>query len=81
MKVTATEKGFRVLSHLPYSEESDEEIRLVQESSAVGNYDDSMDRPGSSFLWIGKDHHLNREEVAELIEHMRQWLDTGQLPM
>ncbi|AQH05550.1 hypothetical protein A9R05_41725 (plasmid) [Burkholderia sp. KK1] len=24
-------------------------------SSAIGNYDDSLDRPGSSFLWIGVD--------------------------
>jgi len=25
-------------------------------SSAIGNYKDSFDRPGSSYLWVGLDH-------------------------
>lgn len=25
----------------------------IQQSSAIGDYQDSLDRPGSSFLWIG----------------------------
>jgi len=56
-----------------------EKMRLISESSAIGNYDNSIDNPGSSYLWIGQDHHLNREEVAELIEYMRHWLEHGKL--
>ena len=54
-------------------------MRLFQESSAKGDYEDSLDRPGSSFLWIGRNHHLNREEVAEFVKHLQRWLDTGSL--
>lgn len=43
--------------------------RLIQESSAVGDY-----------LWVG-DHHLNREEVTELITRMQHWLKTGRLKL
>ena len=52
---------------------------LALESSAVGDYDDSVDRPGSSFLWFGDHHHLNREEVSELVGFLQHWLDTGRL--
>jgi len=52
---------------------------LIQESSAIGDYEDAFDKPGSSFLWVGRYHHLNRMEVAELIERMQHWLDTGRL--
>lgn len=55
------------------------ETRLVGRSSAIGDYDDSCDNPGTSFLWIGKDHHLNREEVSELVEYLVNWLNTGKL--
>lgn len=59
-------------------EEKDE--RLIQESSAVGDYDDSLDNPGSSYLWVGRDHHLDRDQVRELIGHMNAWLTNGRLP-
>jgi len=29
-----------------------------------------MSIPGSSFLWVGEYHHLNRKEVQELVERM-----------
>lgn len=51
---------------------------IVCESSAVGDYEDSLAKPGSSFLHIGKSH-LNREEVAELVEYLDRWLKTGRL--
>ena len=34
---------------------------------------------GSSFLWVGEHHLLNRAEVYKLIEHMQRWLVTGSL--
>lgn len=47
--------------------------RVVAQSSAIGDYEDSFDRPGSSFLWVGDDHHLNREEIAELVDALEKW--------
>jgi len=76
MKVTKNRRGFDIIERDNYAEEG--KSRLVQESSAVGDYDDSFDNPGSSFLWVG-DHHLNREEVTDLISFLQQWADTGHL--
>lgn len=75
---TVTHRGFIVVMHEKYPNNG-EQTRLIQESSVIGDYDDSFDRPGSSYLWVGQDHHLNRGEVAELISQMRHWLDTGRL--
>lgn len=79
MKAECTGRGFVVVTHEKYQNTPGEMTRLIQESSAVGDYDNSMDNPGSSFLWVGEDHHLDREEVAELIERMQYWLVTGRL--
>jgi hypothetical protein len=73
-----TERGFQRITHREYPH-GEEEPRIVQQSSAIGCYHDSFDKPGSSFLWIGKSHRLNREEVAELVERMKHWLATGRL--
>lgn len=54
--------------------------RLIQESSAVGEYYDSFDNPGSSFLWVGI-HHLSREDIKELIDRLQYWLDNKQLEL
>ena len=76
MRVKTTERGFPTIVHPKYA--SDEgETRLVQQSSAIGDYADSFDKPGSSYLWLGDDHHLNREEVRELIRHLSKWCATG----
>ena len=77
MEKLNTQRGFVLVRHPAYP--NGEPSRLVQESSAVGEYHDAMDKPGSSFLWIGKEHHLNREEVAELIHHLTWWLKSGRL--
>lgn len=77
MKVEQSDRGFRYVYYPSYTEGNP--IRLVQESSAIGNYEDSFDRPGSSFLWIGSSHHLDREEVRELVDIMQSWLKTGRL--
>lgn len=83
MKIDRTHRGFHCVECPLYPVDevtsgryTDE--RLLMESSAVGDYDDSLDKPGSSFLWIsGMHHHLNREQVQEMIEHMQRWLRTG----
>jgi len=77
MRVEETQRGFRVLLEEKYQNKPGEFTRLIQESSAIGDYEDSL--PGSSFLWVGDDHHLDREQVKELIEHMQYWLDNMRL--
>ena len=76
MKLT-THHGFEVLEHKAYTCGSYK--RLIQPSSAIGDYPNSFRKPGSSFLWIGKDHHLNREQVKEVVSYLQNWLKTGEL--
>ena len=71
MKTIKTDRGFRIVTHEKYAGKLDEETRLVQESSAIGDYEHSWDKPGSSFLWVGEDHHLNKEQVGELIDKLK----------
>jgi hypothetical protein len=54
---------------------------LLQESSAIGDYDDALDNPGSSRLWVGKDWHLNRDEVQQLTSCLTHWLRCKRLPV
>lgn len=77
MKLIMTNRGFEVVEMVEASEERTS--RLVQQSSVIGDYSDSENRPGSSYLWVGADHHLNREEVAELRDRLTAWLLTGSL--
>ena len=77
MEVVRTERGFQILLHPTCL--SGEKSRIAQQSSAIGDYCDAIERPGTSALWIGNDHHLNREEVRSLIDHLQRWLETGSL--
>lgn len=78
-EIQITERGYRYLLTEIYQNKRGEMTRILAESSAVGDYEDSLDRPGSSFLWVGHDHHFNREEITELIEFMQYWLDNKRL--
>ena len=77
MKAIESERGFIHIVHPLYVNQLD--ARVISESSAIGDYKDS-DQPGSSYLWVGDGHHLNREEVQELIKLMQHWLDHKRLP-
>lgn len=79
MHAQRSSRGFVVVEHEKYQNKPGEYTRLIQESAAIGDDPDAFDSPGSSFLWVGQDHHLNREEVAELISRMQHWLNTGRL--
>lgn len=81
MKAFKTERGFIRVNHERYASEPTEEAVLIAESSAIGGYDDSMELPGSSYLWIGEAHHLDREGVADMIRRMQHWLDHKRLPL
>lgn len=78
MKLSKSNRGFDFLKHNRYVEPHDD-IRLASQSSAIGECEDSWDRPGSSYLWIGDNHHLNREQVAEFVGYLNRWLKTGRL--
>ncbi len=79
MRSDVTGRGFRIVTHPRYLEPHDE-VRVVQESSAIGDYEDSMDLPGSSSLWVGPELHLNREEVSRLAEILAYWMEHKRLP-
>jgi len=79
MKVTKNSRGFEHLEHRPHDASLGASQRLVQASSASG--DDHLDRPGTSFLWLGQDHHLSRSEVRQLVAHLQAWLDSGSLQL
>jgi hypothetical protein len=80
MRLTKTDRGFEAVEHPAYPPGAGRgETRLLQQSSAIGDGDDGLARPGSAFLWVGRDHHLTRAEVAEAVAYMRRWLETGSL--
>jgi hypothetical protein len=78
MNLTKTERGFERIDHDTYIDGMGDK-RLVAASSAIGDYPDAFDRPGSSFLWIGENHHLSREEVKEFAVRLNAWFKTGSL--
>ena len=51
---------------------------VAQESSAIGDYPDSMEKPGSSYLWFGE-AQLNREDVQTLHMALLRWLGGDRL--
>lgn len=81
MLLERSDRGFELITHPVYSgvNPARPEARVVQASSAIGGYEDSFEKPGSSFLWVGENHHLNREEVTLLVKHLQAWLATGSL--
>lgn len=48
MELVKTERGFAALFHPEYI--SGCPTRLIQESSAIGDYEDAFNKPGSSYL-------------------------------
>ncbi len=80
MLVKKTQRGFELIERRANLDEHGV-VRLVQQSSAVGDYPDAIYRPGSSYLWIDEHHHLNREQVAELVLHLNRWLSNGHLDL
>jgi len=79
MNLERSERGFWQLNYPAYLFDKEGMKRLAAESSAIGDYPDSFDRPGSSFLWIGEHHHLSREEVQDFIAALSRWVLTGRL--
>ena len=78
MKIGKTLANFPTIEHDIYS--SGDSLKLLEQSTIIGDYEDAFDKPGSSALWFGKDHHLNREEVAMVVHILEHWLETGDFP-
>lgn len=78
MRQDHTERGFQTIWH-PTTGEDGQEARLLQQASAIGDQPGAFDNPGSSYLWIGKEHRLNQLEVALLAGYLLHWLASGQL--
>lgn len=84
MKIQETGRGFQMLVCPAKVMGTDQtvDVRLVQQSSAIDNHKNSDQEPGSSYLWIGSGdsdhwHHLDREQVSELINYLHRWYVTG----
>ena len=56
-----------------------EDKRLVQESSVRADHKTQFNAPSAAYLWLGDNHHLDRDEVVNLISHLKRWVDTGTL--
>jgi hypothetical protein len=73
METITTGRGFRAITK--------GDNRVVSESSAIDfDTEDGLEHPGSSYLWVGPDQHLNREEVAKLRDALTYWLENKRLP-
>lgn len=78
-KTEKTGRGFQVIEF----KDSYGESCSLQQSSAIGDYTDSFDRPGSSYVWLGRNTeeptrmHLNREQVQVLVKYLNRWLEKG----
>jgi hypothetical protein len=82
VEVEFTNRGFGIIK---FKDHNQRECSL-QQSSAIGDREDSYDRPGSSFVWLGVDKapeelgyrmHLDHKQVEELINRLSNWLETG----
>jgi hypothetical protein len=76
MQVRRTKRRFLLAE---FRDANGEECSL-QQSSAIGDYPDAAGRPGTSFVWLGRDAdrmHLSREQVRELVCRLGRWLEAG----
>lgn len=71
--------GFRMITEDVYAE--NKRSTLMLESSAIDpDLEGSFNKPGSSYLWIGDDFHLNRAQVRQFIICLEYWMKNKRLP-
>ena len=75
MTIVQSDRGFRWLTHTVY----DKPTASAELAGEFGMYRFGVCMD-SSFLWIGKQHLLNREEVQQLVDNLQHWLTNGRLP-
>lgn len=71
MREEKLSNGFPALMHPRYPSGQGEAPIAAASTMAGGGM------PGSDFLFIGKDHHLSREEVVEFVNRLDRWVMTG----
>jgi hypothetical protein len=77
MQIHVTARGCEVLEHP--AARSGMPTRLGQQSSAMGDAAEAWERPGSRYLWMGKDQQRTRDDVQERITALQRWCATGSL--
>jgi hypothetical protein len=53
---------------------------IAEQSSAIDHANPTWNRPGSSYLLLGRQDaplQLSVEQVGELVEYLEKWLDEG----
>lgn len=71
MKVEHTARGFEIIN---FVDKYGAPCTLQQSSLA------SFGPPGSSAIWFGTDKdrmHIDREQLEELLPHLKRWAKTG----
>ena len=78
MELKESPGGWRYIEHELHDGKTIQ--RLLAESSTVGHDDDSLDNPGSSYLLIANEFHLNRAQARFLAITIFDWLINKRLP-
>lgn len=78
LEVRKSDRGFEYLVARHRDDDGGEDRPLVTQSSAV-DCRLASPHPGTSYLWVGREHHLSRAKVLQLIVHLQAWLATGSL--
>ena len=81
LRTVVSGRGFTFVKK-PDVEDAKQMVRVISESSAIGPYPDSLENPGSSYLWLGPEGvQINREEAQELVYMILHWLYNKRLPL
>ena len=77
MNFTRTERGFELLEF----EDLRGDACSLQQSSIIGDYEDSFDRPGTSAVWLGINDAKPQIMAADAAAHgVKTFQSTGWVP-
>jgi hypothetical protein len=68
-----TSRGFQIVG---WSDINNVSCNLQQSSLAI------YEQPGTGAVWLGREvdrMHLNEDQVRELVQRLKNWLDTGSI--
>ena len=77
MNKFVTDLGLQRIMHRVHA--GIEQTVVVGQSVASRPDPDVLTQPGSSYLWLSGGHHLDRQEVRELMRYLSHWVNTGRL--
>jgi hypothetical protein len=76
MKVTMTPRGYQSVQFVDQAGQRG----IAEQSNEIDHGNPTWDRPGSSYLLLGRQEaplQLSVEQVGELVEYLENWLDEG----